>query len=696
MKKQLTTKKEIFCNVHGFNFKELEDNLEIGGFIATTHLDDGWYSEDCLVRDKISKDTLESWAELLNEGNPQSNKVSVNHDRGDKIVAGVGKRDTAKVVELTDGEFGLYIDTILDSTHPDFDSIKNRIDIGTLDSFSIEFQAGPSSVMKDTDSDYMIRELNADSMLYGYTLASRPMNEHAVMLKEIMKMNNKVQKQTEVNKMTEEKVKVDSEVKEESAHEPEAEPVKEEPKPETEDEKEKKVDKMEVKESPTISEEDMKILQEAKEIVAKKAQEKQRLELIDSVKEDLKKSFESLKVENKVMFTGKEQLECKEAVEFKEMLVAPEKVHIEQQFRIAGKMADKLGFTVGGLQMDSSMAESRDYKNFSCNGNKLEFKGLGITSNQNTDTDYLLSAAELRDVFDPVIYNALNEATVTWNLLTKEDFSMKGNNQVQFTLKTTANTTAAAYLGNAVSTSNTGRLKVQTKFKKYQVGVEVDGDMIASARGGPFGDVFAVEVRDSTESLLSVVNQALFAEVGLETAAGIIGFEYLSDSAGNTTLYNMTRTDYLDVLSCTTVADQYINGASADLSLANLRALKRNALKRGLTRIQDLVFIGDPIQGDKMRGIYDAAQRMIPTISRWGFEGMMSFDGIPFFEDKDCADDDVWLVDLSKHKVAMWVPPTLEMLGKDSDSVKGFIKMYFATYNTLPTTVGQIYSNATT
>ena len=75
---------------------------------------------------------------------------------------------------------------------------------------------------------------------------------------------------------------------------------------------------------------------------------------------------------------------------------------------------------------------------------------------------------------------------------------------------------------------------------------------------------------------------------------------------------------------------------------------------------------------------------------------MMSFDGIPIFEDKDCNDDDVFLVDISCHKVAIWVPPTMEMLGKDSDSQKGFIKTYFATYNTAPRRMVQIYGNATT
>jgi len=223
--------------------------------------------------------------------------------------------------------------------------------------------------------------------------------------------------------------------------------------------------------------------------------------------------------------------------------------------------------------------------------------------------------------------------------------------------------------------------------------------MIAAARGGPIGDVFAEEVKEATVDLLSVINSALFAEVGAETAAGVIGFEYIADSQGNTTLYGYSRDSTTDsaiiFLSPSSAGDTFIDGSSQDITLANLRKAKRQALKEG-AQISNLVYITDHIQGDKFRGIYDAAQRNMPTSARWGFEGRPEFDGIPIFEDKDCADDDWWLIDLESHRVAVWVPPTLEMLGKDADSVKGFIKTYFATYNRYIRRMVMIYTNATT
>jgi hypothetical protein len=649
-----------------------QDNLIIGGYIATTHLDDGFSKEGKHIRDTIEKSTLEKWAKELNDGIPRANKVSVHHDRTDKIVAGVAVKGSAKIVDFQDGNSGLYVDSIIDATHPDFSTIKHRLDTGTLDSFSIEFITDDYEVVDK--EGYIERHLLPGTELRGYTLASRPMNEFAVRTKE-----------------------TDCTAKETTEATPEV-TVKIQP---------AEVIEMPETEKIELSKVDYDEYVSLKESQRKAAMDKEKADMFDKLKTELKESLKDVKVEEKVMFSAKDQpVETKEMAEFKQIFEnKPEiradgsvnyKMSVDEMFKRAGKLADSLNLTVGGKELKTSMAEQREFKSFTTNGRMLEFKGLGVSTNQGST--WYLSAPELSDVFDPVIYTALNQATVAWNLLAKDDFSSKGNNYVQFAVKTAANTTATAYTGNAVNTGNVTRLKVQTKFKKYQVGVEIDGDMIAAARGGPIGDVFAKEVADSTDDLLSVMNQALFAEVGAETAAGVIGFEYISDSAGNTTLYGITRSSTTlgasTFLSPAAAADTYINGASADLSLANLRAAKRQALKEG-ANIGNLVFITNHVQGDKFRGIYDTAQRTTPTSSRFGFEGRPEFDGIPLFEDKDCNTDDVWLVDLSTHRIAMWVPPTLEMLGKDSDSQKGFIKCYWATYNTYPRRLVQIYGNAT-
>jgi hypothetical protein len=264
---------------------------------------------------------------------------------------------------------------------------------------------------------------------------------------------------------------------------------------------------------------------------------------------------------------------------------------------------------------------------------------------------------------------------------------------VQFVLRNGANPTAAFYTGNSVSLDNSDLIKIQTKFKKVQAGVSVDGDMVAAARGGPIGDVFAKHVEFGTEDMLSVVNSALFAEVGLETAAAVIGFEFITDSAGNTTMYNLLRSGVVGLFP-STATDTYIDGSSTIVSIDNLRAAIQNAIVEGAD-LNRLVFITHPTQERLFKGIFDASRRHMDTSSRFGFEGRPSIDAVPIFADKDCNTDDWFLVDLASHRIAIWVPPTLEMLGKRSDATEGFVKMYFATYNTSPNRMVQIYDNAT-
>jgi len=237
-------KKERYSIVHGYETKE-GDELITGGYIATTHLDSGFvdHERDLRVKDQIAKETLDNWAEEINQGNPRANKVSVNHDR-EPHVTGVGLRGSARVDVLPDGEYGLYVDTLVDKSKSTFDDVSYRIDKGLLDSFSIEFTtAMEEAYSENTTDEGIVRTLLPGTQLEGWTLASQPMNEHAVMIKELLDRKMiKPKTNKEVIKMTEIKEEEQPKVEEVKVEE---QPVVEEQKVEAEapaEEKEKEVD----------------------------------------------------------------------------------------------------------------------------------------------------------------------------------------------------------------------------------------------------------------------------------------------------------------------------------------------------------------------------------------------------------------------------------------------------------------------
>lgn len=677
-KKDSSESKEVlFSASEGIDWKEdLEaQTFYSKGYAATTDYD--------RVGDILTLDCLEDAANQINTlTNIDADEVSYRHDRSDPKPMAIAEHNASVVSISEDGSYGLLVTSNHVKTHDKYDEYVSDVKNGVVKGLSIEYV--PLNVLEDT------RQFNDDGTVrsghriidqislrgYGYASGRFIANPEARLVEFGYKEIVKQKKNFEGEKIMTENKEVQIET------------------PVLVPEVKEAIAPVDVKESIDMN----KLLTELKESNKDSVAIALKELLTDKI---LQKEIKDLKVENKVMNKEGENMSDSNSMELKElkMILSNKELDVDVKFKEAGLIAEKLGFVkhnnADGLILKQSSARETGlaFKEFRTNGAKLEFKGLSITTNQNTDTDYLLSAAELRDVFDPVIYDALNQSTTTWAILRKDDFSNKGNNQVQFVLETGANSTAGFYNGNSVATSQSALLKMMTRFKKVQVGVAVDGDMIAAARGGPVGDVFGLHVRLATKTLLNTINVSLFAEVGLETAAGPIGFEYICDSAGNTTLYNLTRST-TNRLAPDAAADTYINGQSARISVNNMRLAIEQAVKEGAD-INNLVFITHPTQERLFKGIYDASQRLMPTSSRFGFAGRPEFDSVPVFADKNCNTDDWFLVDLESHRIAIWVPPTLEMLGKSADSVEGFIKCYLATYNTMPRRMVMIYGNAT-
>jgi hypothetical protein len=174
-----------------------------------------------------------------------------------------------------------------------------------------------------------------------------------------------------------------------------------------------------------------------------------------------------------------------------------------------------------------------------------------------------------------------------------------------------------------------------------------------------------------------------------ETDKEVIGLPFITRSATYTTIYSTTRSA-ANKLAPDAAGDTYIDGTSG-MTKKILRQAKRHCEIDG-SNLSNLFFVGNPVQRDALLALYDNAQRLVPTSSRFGFEGLPEFDGIPFFSDKDCPAGSVFLVDQSHHRVGVWIAPTVEMLGKRSDAEEGFVKTYFAVYNTAPRRMVEIHS----
>jgi hypothetical protein len=629
-------------------------DLVIKGYIATTHLD--------AVNDKIKKETLELWAKEINEGVPRANKTTYRHDRSDPKIVGKGLKGTARVDLLPDGEFGLYVETIVNKTHPDYKTIEYEYKKEFLDSFSIEYTHPTSKADGDTS---WVRELGTETELHGWTLAARPVNEHAVMIKELMlRKEESSSRSEEQTKILEEKTMSD-ELKQQV-----------------------EVLQTQLKE---LSEKNSKLEVEQKETVTKQfAELKEIMQAMKETKDAM------LNVENK----EQEPIEFKE---FNEVFSKETSYDILEQARLAGRVMDKKGWTDKGQKLSEINTKEVEFQDFSRVriANKegkyfLQYKGLSIGDNTNSNyvnasTGIGLSQAELQDVMMPVIFNALNETTVTWDLLAKDNMAGRGTNRVTFVLKT-GNTGAYFSKGNAITATATDRNKYTCEFKKIYIGGAVDGDLIAASQGSPVGEALGLEIADRAIALKVRMNQALFEEqAGNVADVQPLGIPAITDSAGNTTLYNTTRSA-ANKLAPDAAGDTYVSGASG-----LTEPLLRNAIEQATTdgaMLNDLIFVGTPAVVNKYKALFDNKERLVPNSPRVGFQNAPDFEGVPLFADKDSKANSLFLIDTKALRIAMFVPPTVEKLGKRSDSEEFFIKSYYAVYCTTPRRLVEIYSIA--
>lgn len=687
-KKRINYTKETKCSKLSIEVKEDSDEFYTKGYIATTHIDDSG--------DKIQKETLDMWATQINNKNTTT-PVSIHHDREDSTLIGLPVSESATVKQLDDGQHGLYVETHYNQTHPEFENVKYEIDNGFLSNYSIEYDTHDNASTFEADVDgQTVRILTPETDLVGYGVASprTAVNKEAELYKEVVNMTKEMNKDEKLKKKKEEEEKM-KDKKEEVEEKPEA--PQEEPKAEEAPVEAKPAEEENTEE---VSEEE-----EGKESVKTQVKEETIKEM---VKAEVKEMMNNKPIINEP--EKKEKVEVKEFKEYKEGVIE-KKASTSEQWKLAAKLHNKM---------------IADGKEFSCSGTSLPFEckeregkhivelkaanyGLQVADNYtgaqttwaNIYANYEVYPAELGNVYQPVIINQLNDAIATWNILPKDDFSNSSTitfraRTITATSTTGRNSTAGGYSEDTAATTLTntdfdgwtGRLKCHEIFAYYRVLVSVSGPMMQFARAaGGIGDVYADEIKWSTNDLLKVINSAILSTGAGTAENACLGFESLMTTSG--TIFAHAKATYTLLQ-----AGGNDNMSSAAITLKKMRAMIRTVTTNGARR-EDLVFICDPLQEDFVKALIQDMQRITPTSGRVGFTGNIELDGVPIFSDIDCNTDDLFLVDTQHTRIGISVPPVYEELGKDSDARRGFIKTYFNLYCTAPNHNYWIYGLAT-
>ena len=673
-------KKERQCIVKGVEFKEIEGNFHVSGLIATTHLDS--------YKDRIPVVTLESFADQINSTR-DARVMGVHHSEAEGIVYGEAdvENTPAKVIQLTDGEYGLYVDTKLDKNNPSAEDIVRQWQSGSLDSFSITYDTeGSQTCDFEIEDDDVIRNIGPSTKLAGYTGATFPVNNKAVAtsygFKEFKEMlANK--KQSEVIKMEEKK---------------ENEVPKEEPKEEVASAAEVKNDEAPIEEAKTEEAPKEEVAsEEAKEQVKKK-------EIIAGFKAELKE----LKPDNKPLIHKGDKMETKERkleqkeVELKEVFseykeaIIDNKSSLSEQWRVAARMEKEMKEKGLPLRADGEGFIGGD--NFEIKENKIVLKNprMEMKAAVTTDSDYqgaqttFIAAlanyeqtpSRYNDVYGPVIVNQLNDETMTWNRLTKENWS--GYASIMFRARNGRNSTADTYsYGSTPGWDGSAAIKkYNINFVTSYVEVQAEDEAIEFGMGRGGIDVYAKEIEYGTKDLMTYLNASQIYGSGDGTAEteslGLDGG--LIITSGN--LYGK------DVTSQTTLAAAGRDAmGSVPITLKKMREMIRKCVTNG-ARVNDLVFFTSYLQHDFIKALIQDMQRIVPTSGRVGFTGLIEIDGVPIMPEKDLdalsMTDDLFLIDVAHTKIAIKKAPTYVEFGKVSLHRRGIIWMMWQLYSDTP------------
>lgn len=291
-----------------------------------------------------------------------------------------------------------------------------------------------------------------------------------------------------------------------------------------------------------------------------------------------------------------------------------------------------------------------------------QLKALATTTN---------NRAELNDLYGDVVYETLNLKRNFYNFVPKVK---SWSDRYGFRVRTGANPSAGSYDElDVIVTGNTTRKRVYFPIKLEKVGVEVSGFAIESAKGeGGIGDLWAEEIRTSTEDFLVKVNEHLLGDADPNSSIDISGLEYLIDDG-------TTYTSYGSVPDRTVAGEEWAqanyDATAGALALTDMRTMIRTCVEDGANPA-NLVFWTSPYQEQKFKDLIQNLQQLVPTSSRVGFEGRPEFDGVPLMTDHQIANDIMYCLDMSTIKMPVLKEPTLDPLPEPKDADAAFLKMY--------------------
>lgn len=700
-----------------------EEQFYVSGIVSSSNKD--------LGNDIVSKNAL---LQLVDTFNTKAIKLGYDHMEiltgvPSTVPIGTAVKGASKLID----DDKAFAEFKLNKHLSIFEEVKGSIQDGHLDAFSVEYitrEAVPEVATKNTPRNILSWDVT------GVGMTGRPMNEDAVMADFYAKNISDVEIKSlykEELKMAEKKNEDEGKVEEteNSEESTEAEEPKEEKKEEEVVEAPEEESDEEEETAEAETETKSKDYKEFLEYKKKLAEETEQKKFSEAVEKEVGKQLKDISPGQMPMAGTEAKNIPTEVKSFTDMVTEKPKgmsqsAWTAMQYKKAAELHNY--YDAQGIDVVSNSISNGKPTEFQCKGLEEGYdssmRDIEIKSNPfiqtkaaaplEHDTDkvatgsvYYQAAPHIRDIYDPVIYNHLNDTTTFYGILKKVDAGSFGDRygftivrtRIQYSGPTDSagpqdeSTDLSAYAGKS------GKLKCQIPFMWYYNTVEVTNQAIVASRNSKgIGDLFASEVQRATKDLLVKIGVDIFYSTGtrsgMTAGSNIITLPSLLDDAtapfGDTNKYGHAMATY------TTLAGGLVTSESGtpNITLSKIRTDYHTVIENGASK-EDLVFVTSFNQLRKIMEIGDEKQRLIGPSGRQGFEGLMAVDGIPLHPDTQCDDGYFYTIDLAHTFIAVQLAPTLGDLYLNKDSKGAYVKYYFALVGTKPKNNALRYGLAT-
>lgn len=259
----------------------------------------------------------------------------------------------------------------------------------------------------------------------------------------------------------------------------------------------------------------------------------------------------------------------------------------------------------------------------------------------------------IAQAYDPIISNHLNNE-VPFLRYIKSNPAKSINYRFVATVGRNDMVGPKASLDDLVGSSSS-RINLTSTLRQYAAAISIEDARVLEAKKngiGPLADAWSEEFMNTLNDLAVDLDTAMLASgttLGSGFGDAVDGLGAILQSTGS--IYGQARATYSGLVA-------NVDTSVGDLSVTDLRTYLTTLRGNG-AKLENLVIFTTPTVETYLRNKMENNKMYMGVSSRAGFEGLLTFDGVPIYTDSLLPSGYMYILDMPKYELAVFQPFTI-------------------------------------